>query len=50
MGKRTSYTPGTFSWVDLGTPDAAAAKSFYTAMVLDLQGALFTMFAGEVDP
>lgn len=30
MGKRTSYPPGTFSWVDLATTDAAAAKSFYT--------------------
>ena len=30
MGKRTSYTPGTFSWVDLATTDAAAARRFYT--------------------
>jgi uncharacterized protein len=29
MGKRTSHAPGTFSWVDLATTDAAAAKSFY---------------------
>jgi predicted enzyme related to lactoylglutathione lyase len=29
MGTRTEYTPGTFSWVDLSTSDAAAAKSFY---------------------
>jgi predicted enzyme related to lactoylglutathione lyase len=29
MGKRTSYAPGAFSWVDLATTDAAAAKSFY---------------------
>jgi predicted enzyme related to lactoylglutathione lyase len=29
MGQRTSYTPGTFSWVDLSTPDAAAARAFY---------------------
>jgi hypothetical protein len=28
MGKRTSYSPGTFSWVDLATTDAAAAKAF----------------------
>jgi predicted enzyme related to lactoylglutathione lyase len=32
MGKRTSYTPGTFSWVDLGTTDAAGARSFYTGL------------------
>ena len=29
MGTRTSYTPGTFSWTDLTTPDQAAAKRFY---------------------
>jgi predicted enzyme related to lactoylglutathione lyase len=29
MGERTSYEPGTFSWVDLATSDAAAAQSFY---------------------
>jgi predicted enzyme related to lactoylglutathione lyase len=32
MGKRTSYAPGTFSWVDLATTDAAGAKSFYTGL------------------
>jgi predicted enzyme related to lactoylglutathione lyase len=32
MGKRTSYPPGTFSWVDLSTTDVAAAKSFYGAL------------------
>lgn len=32
MGKRTSYTPGTFSWVDLATTDAAAAKAFYAGL------------------
>lgn len=32
MGDRTSYPPGTFSWVDLGTTDAEAARSFYTAL------------------
>src|SRR3712207_2240174 len=32
MGTRTSYTPGTFSWVDLATTDAAAAKSFYSGV------------------
>ena len=29
MGKRTEYEPGTFSYVELSTSDAEAAKSFY---------------------
>jgi uncharacterized protein len=29
MGKRTSYEPGTFSWVDLATTDPDGAKRFY---------------------
>lgn len=29
MGKRTQYTPGTFSWTDLQTPDQDGAKQFY---------------------
>lgn len=32
MGERTSYPPGTFSWVELVTSDADAAKAFYTAV------------------
>jgi predicted enzyme related to lactoylglutathione lyase len=32
MGERTSYAPGTFSWSELATSDAAAAKAFYTAV------------------
>ncbi len=32
MGERSKYTPGTFSWTDLNTPDQAAAKSFYGAL------------------
>lgn len=32
MGDRTTYTPGTFSWTDLTTPDQAAAKQFYSAL------------------
>jgi uncharacterized protein len=32
MGKRTSYAPGAFSWVDLATTDAAAAKVFYSGV------------------
>ncbi len=50
MGKRTSYAPGTFSWVDLATPDAAGAKSFYGGVFgWDLEdtdaggGAVYTM-------
>ena len=27
-----SYAPGTFCWADLGTPDAVAARRFYTAL------------------
>lgn len=30
MGERTSYEPGTFSWAELVTSDAEAAKAFYT--------------------
>ena len=33
MGERTSYAPGTFSWVDLGTSDADGAKAFYGALL-----------------
>jgi len=32
MGKRTSYPPGTFSYAELATSDAAAAKDFYTRL------------------
>lgn len=32
MGERTQYTPGTFSWADLTTPDQDAAKTFYSAL------------------
>jgi hypothetical protein len=32
MGARTTYAPGTFSWVDLATTDVAAAKDFYAAL------------------
>jgi predicted enzyme related to lactoylglutathione lyase len=32
MGDRDSYPPGTFCWADLGTTDAAAAKTFYTSV------------------
>jgi predicted enzyme related to lactoylglutathione lyase len=32
MAERSQYAPGTFSWVDLATPDPDAAKSFYGAL------------------
>lgn len=32
MGKRAQYEPGTFSWVDLATNDAAGAKRFYSEL------------------
>src|SRR5215475_4303332 len=32
MGERTSYAPGTFSWSELITGDADAAKAFYTSV------------------
>jgi predicted enzyme related to lactoylglutathione lyase len=33
MGERTSYPPGSFSWVDLQTSDQDAAKSFYSDLL-----------------
>jgi uncharacterized protein len=33
MSERTSYAPGTPSWVDLGTPDVDAAATFYGAVL-----------------
>jgi predicted enzyme related to lactoylglutathione lyase len=32
MPERTSYEPGTFSWVDLSTTDLEAAKTFYAGL------------------
>jgi predicted enzyme related to lactoylglutathione lyase len=32
MGERTSYTPGTFCWADLGTADPDSAAAFYGAL------------------
>src|SRR3954465_2893037 len=32
MPERTSYEPGTPSWVDLSTPDVDGAKRFYTEL------------------
>jgi uncharacterized protein len=33
VAERTEYTPGTFSWVELLTSDAAAAKQFYAELM-----------------
>jgi len=33
MPQRTSYEPGTFSWVDLSTSDLEAAKTFYAGLL-----------------
>jgi predicted enzyme related to lactoylglutathione lyase len=33
LAERTEYKPGTFSWVDLTTPDQDAAKAFYSALL-----------------
>jgi predicted enzyme related to lactoylglutathione lyase len=32
MGERTRHPPGTFSWAELATSDADAAKSFYSTL------------------
>lgn len=32
MAERTSYAPGTPSWIDIGVPDIAAAAAFYGAV------------------
>lgn len=36
MGTRTEHGPGTFSWVDLTTSNAAGAKNSF--LVTDLKG------------
>jgi uncharacterized protein len=33
VGERTSYTPGTFCWADLGLPDVDAGRAFYGAVL-----------------
>jgi predicted enzyme related to lactoylglutathione lyase len=32
MGERTQYTPGTFCWADVSTPDQDGAKTFYGSL------------------
>lgn len=50
MGQRTSHAPGTFSWADLSTSDAAGAKAFYGGLfgwdAEDMPGEMgtYTMF------
>ncbi len=53
----SKYAPGTFSWVDLMSPDAAASKRFYQALcgwdVLDNptdQGGVYTQFLVRGQP
>lgn len=33
MGARTHYSPGTFCWADLATPDVGSAKAFYGGLL-----------------
>ncbi len=33
MGERSEHAPGTFSWAELATTDAAAAKAFYSDLL-----------------
>jgi uncharacterized protein len=42
VGRRSEYAPGTFCWVELGTPDQEAASAFY--------GALLGWEAGDASP
>ena len=55
MGKRHSYEPGTFCWVDLSTPDAGGAKAFYGSLFGwefrddEIPGGVYTMCFREGD-
>ena len=55
MGKRESYEPGTFCWVDLSTPDAEGAKGFYGGLFGwefrddEIPGGVYTMCFGLGD-
>jgi uncharacterized protein len=54
MGKRESYEPGTFCWVDLTTTDAEGAKAFYGDLFGwefrddEIPGGVYTMRHGDV--
>ena len=57
MGKRESYAPGTFSWVELVTTDGPAAKAFYSPLfgweTVDNpvgDGVVYTMCSLDGDP
>jgi predicted enzyme related to lactoylglutathione lyase len=55
MGKRESYEPGTFCWVDLTTPDAEGAKAFYGDLLgwqfsnEEIPGGVYTVRNGRGD-
>ncbi|MBA2715437.1 MAG: VOC family protein, partial [Rubrobacteraceae bacterium] len=55
MGKRESYEPGTFCWVDLSTPDSEGAKAFYGGLFGwefrddEIPGGVYTMCLGHGD-
>jgi predicted enzyme related to lactoylglutathione lyase len=55
MGKRESYEPGTFCWVELSTPDAEGAKAFYGGLFGwefrddEIPGGVYTMCFREGD-
>jgi predicted enzyme related to lactoylglutathione lyase len=56
MGKRESYEPGTFCWVDLATTDPAGAKAFYAELfgweaedVPAGEGGIYTVFRLDGD-
>ena len=57
MATFTKYAPGSFSWIDLMSPDAAASKAFYQALcgwdVHDNptdQGGVYTQFMQDGQP
>ena len=55
MGKRESYEPGTFCWVDLTTTDSEGAKAFYGGLFGwefrddEILGGVYTMCYGQGD-
>jgi len=55
VGKRESYEPGTFCWIDLSTPDSDGAKAFYGGLFGwefrddEIPGGVYTMCFGHGD-
>ena len=55
MGKRESYEPGTFCWIDLSTSDSESAKAFYGGLFGwefrddDIPGGTYTMCFAQGD-